>query len=158
MEKPCSKRGRPPNVIDKTEDGGRLMCSERKDLVAILISAGWLSVCTGAVAGGDFVYRPEFALSGPLAGDVRWTGSLEPQLTNDAQQAEDVSLVGGLCWKPMAHVTVAPEFKYVTKGVDAHSNELRPQIALELDGQAGPFTIAVRNRFEYRMKEDNDEY
>ncbi len=129
-----------------------------KDLTAILISALWLSVGTDAFAGGDFVYRPEVALSGPIAANFRWTGSLKLKITSDAQQAGEISFVGGLRWKPMAHVTVAPQFKYVTKETDANSNESRPRIALELDGKAGPFKIAVRNRFEYRMKEDKDDY
>lgn len=129
-----------------------------REWIPILMSVGWLSICTGAAASGDFVYGPEFTLSGPVAEDIRWTASLEPQITSDAQQAGEISLVGGLCWKPMAHVTVAPQFKYVTKGTDPNSNESRPRIALELDGKAGPLTIAIRNRFEYRMKEDEDEY
>ncbi|SMC20365.1 Protein of unknown function [Desulfacinum hydrothermale DSM 13146] len=58
----------------------------------------------------------------------------------------------------MAHVTVEPQFKYVTKGKDGNSNESRPRISLELDDKAGPFKIAVRNRFEYRMKEHKDAY
>ena len=53
---------------------------------------------------------------------------------------------------------VAPQFKYVTKGPDADSNESRPRLAIELAGTAGPCKIALRNRFEYRMKENQNEY
>jgi len=107
---------------------------------------------------GDFVYRPETALSGPIADQLRWTASWEPHITSNVQQAGETSLVGGLSWKPMNHVAVASQFKQVSKGANANSNESRAYITLELNGKTGPFTLAVRNRSEYRMKEGKDNY
>lgn len=134
------------------------MRQEKRNLILLVLATGWLFARGGAAADGDFVYRPELALSGPMAESIRWTASLEPQITSDVQQAGEISLVGGLCWRPTGYLTVAPQFKYVTKGVDADSNESRPRLAVELAGKAGPCKIALRNRFEYRMKEDQDHY
>ena len=134
------------------------MSEGMRSLNLFALIAVCMSVSAGAVADDDFAYRPEFALSGPISDDVRWTASLEPQITSDAQQAGEISLVGGLCWRPTSYLSVIPQFKYVTKGADADSNESRPRLAVELARTAGSFKLAVRNRIEYRMKEDKDEY
>lgn len=134
------------------------MRKKLRETSRILMLVVCLTFCTRALAGSDFVYKPEFCLSGPITDEVRWTASIEPKLISDAQQAGEISLVGGLCWKPITHVKVVPQFKYAAKGADANSTELCPRIALELDGNAGPFNIALRNRFEYRMKENADDY
>jgi len=128
------------------------------ELILLFFSAVCLLICNPAVAENDFVYRPELAISGPIADDIRWTASLEPQITSDAQQAGEISLVGGVCWRPTGYLTVAPQFKYITKGPDADSNEARPRLAVEMATTIGACKIALRNRFEYRMKEDQDEY
>ena len=134
----------------------KFMC--QKTLWLILVLFGGIILPNSAFAESDFVYRPEFALSGPFVDDVRWTLSFESRMTSDIQQANEISFVGGLCWKPVGYLAVIPQFKYVTKGSDALSNELRPRLSLELTKKIGSYKIAFRNRGEYRMKEDQDEY
>ncbi len=111
-----------------------------------------------AASDSEVTYRPELALSGPVAEGLRWTWGVEPYITSDVQRAGETSLIAGLSWRATDHLTVAPSFKYVSKGADADSNESRPRIAAEVAGKAGPFKVALRNRFEYRMKEGRDDY
>ncbi|MCK5851176.1 MAG: DUF2490 domain-containing protein [Kiritimatiellae bacterium] len=134
----------------------RSSCQWRLALILFLL--GGVLRSNPAVAESDFAYSPEVVLTGPVGDDVQWIASLEPKITSDAQQASEISLVGGLCWKPVDYLAVIPQFKYITKGVDDCSNELRPRIAMELTGKAGVYKVALRNRLEYRMKEDQDEY
>ncbi|MCJ7615641.1 MAG: DUF2490 domain-containing protein [Desulfobacterales bacterium] len=126
-------------------------------ILFVLLVAGLIG-CDFALAEDDFVYGPEFAMSGPMRGSVKWALSLEPKITSDAQQAGEIALVGGVCWNPTDYLAITPEFMYVTKGSSADSNESRPRLGLELSGTAGVCKIALRNRFEYRMKEGADEY
>lgn len=102
--------------------------------IPIVSSAVCFLMCGRASADSDFVYRPELALSGPVRDALRWTASLEPQITSDAQQAGEIALVGGLCWRPASILAVSPQFMWVTKGSDADSNEARPRLDLELFG------------------------
>lgn len=124
--------------------------------MAVLLAACF--ICRGASAGDEFVYRPELALSGPVWDALRWTASLEPQITADARQAGEIALIGGLCWKQSAYLSVGPQFMYVTKGSDPNSTEQRPRLDLEFFGPGELNCVGVRNRFEYRMKEGKDEY
>ena len=105
--------------------------------ILFVLSVACLIGCDLALAEDDFVYRPEFAVSGPLRDSVKWALSVEPKITSDAQQAGEISLVGGFCWNPTGYLAVTPQFQYVTKGSSADSNELRPRLALELLGTAG---------------------
>jgi hypothetical protein len=133
------------------------MSKEPETMILTAFAVGCMFAFGNATIAGEFQIRPEYALSGPVADELRWSASLEPLLDSDAQQADEIALVGGLNWKPIDHVAITPQFMYVTKGADASSNESRPRIALELDGKAGPLKIAVRNRIEYRMKEGKDD-
>jgi len=144
-------------LTDRERKNMKRLARQWKPALILLLFGGML-ICNPAVAESDFAYRPELCLTGPIVDDVLWTASLEPKITSDAQQANEISLVGGFYWKPMDYLAVIPQFKYVTKGVDDSSNELRPRLAMELTGKAGVCKIAIRNRFEYRMKEDQDEY
>ncbi|MBN1676272.1 MAG: hypothetical protein JXR37_34830 [Kiritimatiellae bacterium] len=56
--------------------------------------------CHPALGDSEFVYRPELALSGSLVEELRWTASLEPQITSDVRQAGEIALVGLVCWAP----------------------------------------------------------
>lgn len=111
-----------------------------------------------AFADGDFVYSPELSISGPVAETVKWKASLEPKIKGDVQEAGEISLVGGINWKPINRLTLSPEFQYVTKGGTTESNERRIRLNLEAEDKSGILKIAFRNRFEYRMKEAKDEY
>jgi len=125
-----------------------------------VVSVGCLLICHTAEANKDFVYRPEVAFTGPITDQVRWTASVEPRFSKNDQQDGKIALVGGFCWKPTDHITISPEFKYLTRFKEpyADSDEYRPRLSVELAGTAGSFKLAVRNRFEYRMKEGKDKY
>lgn len=124
----------------------------------IVLCAVSLLPCERSLAGGDFVYRPELAVNGPIAGSLRWAVSLEPQITSNVQQSAEVDLIGGLCWRPAPYVSIWPQFMYVTKGANPDSNEVRPRLDLELFGPGEWKKVGFRSRFEYRMKENQDEY
>jgi len=130
------------------------------NVTLLVVSVGCLLICHPAEANKDFVYRPKVAMTGPIADRVRWTASVEPRFSRDDRQDGKISLVGGFCWKPTHHLTVSPQFKYLTKFKEtgADSDEYRPRLGVELAGTMGPFKLAVRNRFEYRMKEGKDKY
>ena len=117
-----------------------------------------LLVCGTVLAEGDSVYRPELHLSAQLTEILKWTASVEPKISDDVQNASEIALVTGLCWKPASYLAISPEFKYISKGGTADSNESRPRLSLELSGPVGECKVALRNRFEYRMKESQDEY
>jgi hypothetical protein len=127
---------------------------------AVVIVSSVVCLFTGgrADADGDFVYRPELALSGPVWDTLRWTASLEPQIASNVQQSAEIALIGGFCWRPVSYLAVGPQLMYVTKGSNPDSTELRPRLDLEICGPGVLRKIAFRNRFEYRMKEDKDEY
>lgn len=130
------------------------------NVTLVVVSVGCLLICHPAEANEYFVYQPKVAMTGPIADRVQWIASAEPRFSRDDRQDGKIALVGGFRWKPTDYLTVSPQFKYVTKakGTDADSDEYRPRLDVDLAGTAWPFKLAVRNRFEYRMKEGKDKY
>ena len=110
------------------------------------------------MAASDFVYRPETAFSGSFCSKISWGASVEPEISNHAQQISCISIVGGISWSPTSYLSLTPQLLYAAKGTDANSNEIRPRLSVELNKKISAIKFAWRNRFEYRMKEDKDEY
>lgn len=117
-----------------------------------------LVLLTGNVfAGGDFVYRPEFDMTGPLTGNFKWVAVIDPRLSSDAQQADEIGLSAGVSWIPAKWATVTADYKFIAKGGSDAKNEERPRFAVELSAPVGPVTVALRGRAEYRMLEGKDD-
>lgn len=110
------------------------------------------------LADGDFVYRPELHISGPLAETVKWEAALETKIKSDARKASEIWLVAGVNWEATSYLTIIPEFIYITKGGNAALSEHRPRLSFEVGDEIGVLELDLRCGFEYRMKEDRDEY
>jgi hypothetical protein len=123
----------------------------------VLALAGFWPPAPGASGETDFVYKPEFALCGSCAEKGAWSLSLEPELTADAQQAGEVALVGEWGWLPADFLEFGPGLKYVAKGEDPHSNEVRPSLDIKFKLPAGECKLEIRNRIEYRIREGKNE-
>ncbi len=113
---------------------------------------------TNAFAGSDFIYRPEVDFTGTFSDTLFWTATIDPRLSSNAQEADEIGLVAGVLWKQSTYVSLSTDFKYISKGGTDERNECRPRFALEVFAPLGKFNVALRNRFEYRMKEGEDEY
>jgi hypothetical protein len=121
-------------------------------VVCLLLFAG------NVFAKNDFVYRPEFDMTGPITTTLKWIAVIDPRMSNDAQSADEIGLIAGVSWFPAKWVAVTADYKYISKGGTDEKNEERPRFAVELFAPVGKFTVAFRGRMEYRMKEGQDEY
>ncbi|MFO7964443.1 MAG: DUF2490 domain-containing protein [Desulfobacterales bacterium] len=109
-------------------------------------------------ADTEFVYRPEINLVGPLTERLFWIAAIDPRLSDDAQKADEIGLNAGIKWKHYRFAAFTADYKYISKGGTDKQNESRPRLAVELYAPLGNFGVALRNRFEYRMKEGEDDY
>jgi hypothetical protein len=124
-----------------------------------MLTVACLMLLAGNVfAKNDFVYRPEFDMIGPITDTLKWVAIIDPRMNLDAQAADEIGLIAGVSWIPAKWVAVTADYKYIAKGGTDEKNEERPRFAVELFAPAGKFTVALRGRFEYRMKEGQDEY
>ena len=144
------------NEMEIEVNVNRLKENMRKFLLPCLMCLATLG--TQALAESDFVYRPEVEVSGPLTGSLFWKAAINPRLSSNAQEADEIGLVAGLYWKQNKHLSLSSDFKYIGKGGTDQKNESRPRFAAELSAPLGKLNVALRNRFEYRMKEGEDEY
>ena len=108
---------------------------------------------------GDVCYRPEFGMNGPLFVDgVKWAAGFETVIKNDVQEASCIALIGGVEWTPVSFLSLTPEYYRDSKGGTPDSNEDRIRLNAEFKYNVGPIKLAFRNRFEYRMKENSDDF
>lgn len=136
------------------------MANRCLNLMTLVASVAFLSFPGAIWAGVDnLCYRPEFAMKGPLFLDnLKWGARLETIMKSDAREADCIALIGGLYWSPLDFLCLAPEYYDSAKGGTVQGNEQRIRLNAELSTKAGPLKLAWRNRFEYRMKEHDDNF
>jgi hypothetical protein len=122
------------------------------------VVAAVLVACSVTSAQVDFVFRPQTALGGPIAGKLKWKAAVEPKLVDNAQSMADIALIAGVGWKPLEFLSAEAEYKYVAKGGTPDRNEHRPRFALTLCAPPGGWKLGVRGRLEVRFKEGRDPY
>jgi hypothetical protein len=136
-----------------------MTCSKRKlQKIGIVIVACLMLLASPVFAKNDFVYRPEFDMIGPITDTLKWIAIIDPRMNNDGEAADEIGLSAGVSWLPAKWAVVTADYKYITKGGTDKKNEGRPRFAVELSAPIGKFSVAVRGRAEYRMKENQDEY
>jgi len=146
----------PKGNKDSLADDNHSIC--RSWQIVIFLLAFLTFFGSSVFAGGDFVYRPEFSMTGPISDRFKWAAAVTSKISIDAQASDEIAFIAGLLYKPNRNMTLSSDIKYITKSGTHEKNEFRPRFCMELFSPAGKFKVALRNRFEYRMKEGENNF